>query len=90
MPLSNSFLHSHTLIQSDHPTIGALDLGGASTQIAFESNDSSVEPDYHSEKTLFDKTYNVYARSFLCYGENEAYSRFLAYLVQNSVSHVIL
>ena len=34
--------------------------------------------------------YDIYARSFLCYGENEAYSRFLAYLVRNSVSHIIL
>lgn len=48
-----------------------MDLGGASTQIAF-----AVEEDYKGEDYLHIKlygySYNVYTHSFLCYGKNEA------------------
>ena len=73
--------HTHTHTHTQDETVGALDLGGASAEISFEVYDSSTSSVYKSSEKLFDRTHNIFARSFLCYGENEAYTRFLAYLV---------
>ena len=70
----------HRPSQTRYSSIGALDLGGASTQIAFETNDT-VQSEFSKTEKLFGVTYNLYARSYLCYGENQAYARFLAYLI---------
>ncbi|XP_049620350.1 ectonucleoside triphosphate diphosphohydrolase 1 isoform X3 [Suncus etruscus] len=58
---------------------GALDLGGASTQITF------VPSGYINESTsdilyflLYGKEYNVYSHSFLCYGKDQALLKKLA------------
>ncbi len=68
------------LSQTRYSSIGALDLGGASTQIAFETNET-VPSQFFKNESLFGVNYNLYARSYLCYGENQAYSRFLAHLI---------
>ncbi|KAM3614482.1 uncharacterized protein V6R79_015070 [Siganus canaliculatus] len=52
-------------------TVGSMDLGGASTQIAFAVQEDLVGPDYMHIK-LYGYPYNVYTHSFLCYGKNEA------------------
>ena len=40
-------------------------------------------PSNHSKSvTLFGQSYDVYARSYLCYGVNEALRRTLAYAVK--------
>ncbi|KAM4821236.1 ectonucleoside triphosphate diphosphohydrolase 3 isoform 1-T2 [Thomomys bottae] len=64
-------------------TTGALDLGGASTQISFVAGEEAV---LHGgvQVTLFGYTYQLYTHSFLCYGRHEAERRFLASLLQNS------
>ena len=56
-------------------------MGGASTEIAFQhsSSDPSDQP-YQTSVRLFDKTHSLYARSYLCYGLNEARLRLLANL----------
>jgi apyrase len=59
-------------------TIGALDMGGASMQIAF-THDGPIDNDYTLMADLFGDSYNVYSRSYLCYGVNEAVRRILAY-----------
>ncbi|XP_071442339.1 ectonucleoside triphosphate diphosphohydrolase 1-like isoform X3 [Hetaerina americana] len=59
-------------------TIGALDMGGASTQITFEvpppdplpSNMSDCGDDIKTLK-LFGKNYYLYSKSFLCFGVQE-------------------
>lgn len=68
------------------PTIGSLDLGGASTQIAFEPNpaDVNVNSTGMSSLQLYGKQYNVYSHSFLCYGKEQATFRNLAMLVMVS------
>nr|XP_008104704.1 PREDICTED: ectonucleoside triphosphate diphosphohydrolase 1 [Anolis carolinensis] len=54
-------------------TIGALDLGGASTQITFEPNqDTSGSSEYMLNFHLYGKTYSVYTHSYLCYGKDQA------------------
>lgn len=60
-------------------TVGALDMGGASTQITFVP----TKPAENSNKlTLYGKEYEVYTHSFLCYGLKEAQIKFLAQLVK--------
>lgn len=62
-------------------TEGSMDLGGASTQIAFEVQDDLKGPDYLHVK-LYGYPYNVYTHSFLCYGKNEADKRVLDLIIQ--------
>jgi Golgi nucleoside diphosphatase len=66
----------------DKSLLGALDLGGASTQITYipELKDS-LHHGYNATVTLYGSEYNVYTYSYQCYGLNEAYRRYLAQLV---------
>ncbi|XP_055977029.1 ectonucleoside triphosphate diphosphohydrolase 1 isoform X1 [Sorex fumeus] len=64
---------------------GALDLGGASTQITF------VPSGYINESTpdilhflLYGKNYDVYSHSFLCYGKDQALLKKLAKDLMNT------
>ena len=68
--------------------MGSLDLGGASSQIAFQVFDDSSG--YKSSEMLFNQKYNLFARSYLCYGINEAHRRFLASLVNSAVEVSII
>ncbi|XP_063163038.1 ectonucleoside triphosphate diphosphohydrolase 1 isoform X1 [Candoia aspera] len=61
----------HTFFKSR--TTGALDLGGASTQITFVPDPDKIEStadivNFH----LYGKEYVVYTHSFLCYGKDQA------------------
>lgn len=58
-----------------------MDLGGASTQIAFAVQEDLMGPDYMHVK-LYGYPYNVYTHSFLCYGKNEAEKMVLDKVVQ--------
>uniref|UniRef100_A0A665U4P2 Ectonucleoside triphosphate diphosphohydrolase 3 n=1 Tax=Echeneis naucrates TaxID=173247 RepID=A0A665U4P2_ECHNA len=64
-------------------TVGSMDLGGASTQIAFAVQDDLKGQDYMHVK-LYGYPYNVYTHSFLCYGKNEAEKRILDIILQES------
>ncbi|XP_077454160.1 ectonucleoside triphosphate diphosphohydrolase 3 isoform X2 [Stigmatopora argus] len=64
-------------------TVGSMDLGGASTQIAFAVNDDRAGPDFLHVK-LYGYPYNIYTHSFLCYGKNEAGNRLLDKVIQES------
>lgn len=64
-------------------TFGSMDLGGASTQIAFAVKDDFRGDDYLQVK-LYGYPYNVYTHSFLCYGKNEAEKRVLDKVIQQS------
>ncbi|XP_022097702.1 ectonucleoside triphosphate diphosphohydrolase 2-like [Acanthaster planci] len=67
------------------PTVGALDMGGASTQITFIPEDpSSLPPQYSENLRLYGVNYTLYTHSYLCYGVNEAIRRFKANLVKDS------
>ena len=69
--------------------MGSLDLGGASAEIAFldSTSDPRSHTPYHTNVSLYDRSYTLYARSYLCYGLNEAYRRFLAHLINVSSPH---
>ncbi|NXY84951.1 ENTP1 diphosphohydrolase, partial [Alcedo cyanopectus] len=78
-------LHS---LKSVSETSGALDLGGASTQITFVPNDVPQEsPENLLYFRLYGKDYLVYTHSFLCYGKDQALQQKLAKDVQASTSN---
>ncbi|XP_031729560.1 ectonucleoside triphosphate diphosphohydrolase 3 [Anarrhichthys ocellatus] len=85
--LMGNFLEKNLWNIYAHPegekTVGSMDLGGASTQIAFSVQDDLWGPDYIHVK-LYGYPYNVYTHSFLCYGKNEAEKRILDKIVKES------
>ncbi|KAJ7406727.1 Ectonucleoside triphosphate diphosphohydrolase 8 [Pitangus sulphuratus] len=63
---------------------GALDLGGASTQISFIPESSVMDQNEASKFTLYGYNYNIYTHSYLCYGQNEALKRLAKELIAES------
>ncbi|XP_032636049.1 ectonucleoside triphosphate diphosphohydrolase 2 [Chelonoidis abingdonii] len=60
------------------PTLGAMDLGGASTQITFETQKPIEDPRNEVTLRLYGQTYKVYTHSFLCYGRDQILRRMLS------------
>lgn len=79
--LSGSFGVQPSLASS-RGNIGSLDMGGASTQIAFDPGHVAIDPSYKFRLTLYGYTYDIYTHSYLCYGLDEALRRYKATLVQ--------
>uniref|UniRef100_A0A8C3S1T3 Ectonucleoside triphosphate diphosphohydrolase 8 n=1 Tax=Chelydra serpentina TaxID=8475 RepID=A0A8C3S1T3_CHESE len=52
--------------------LGALDLGGASTQISFIPIDPITDQTKASKFRLYGFDYTIYTHSYLCYGQNQA------------------
>lgn len=81
-------IHSNTFLSplQGLKTTGALDLGGASTQISFvsDSDDGSESPDNSVSYRLYGNDYNLYTHSFLCYGKDQAQRLLLAQQTQVS------
>uniref|UniRef100_A0A8C6K5W2 Uncharacterized protein n=1 Tax=Melopsittacus undulatus TaxID=13146 RepID=A0A8C6K5W2_MELUD len=63
---------------------GALDLGGASTQISFMPEGSVVNWKEGSKFTLYGYDYSIYTHSYLCYGQNEMLKRLAKELIAES------
>ncbi|KGL88785.1 Ectonucleoside triphosphate diphosphohydrolase 3, partial [Charadrius vociferus] len=88
--LMGNFLERNLWRTWVHPygkeTMGALDLGGASTQISFIPEDSQENFNSILKVNLYGYNYNVYTRSFQCYGRDEAEKRLLALLLQVCLS----
>lgn len=59
--------------------LGALNLGGASTQITFVSPTKGMV-----NKMAFGHNYNLYSQSHLCYGVATIRARYLAHLTQGA------
>ncbi|KFV11261.1 Ectonucleoside triphosphate diphosphohydrolase 8, partial [Tauraco erythrolophus] len=68
-----------------HPEVanifGALDLGGASTQISFMPEGSGIKQNGASKLTLYGYNYSIYTHSYLCYGQNEMLKRLAKELI---------
>ncbi|NXL15324.1 ENTP8 diphosphohydrolase, partial [Setophaga kirtlandii] len=64
---------------------GALDLGGASTQITFMPEGSVLSQNEASELTLYGYSYKIYAHSYLCYGQDEMLKRLAKELIVESL-----
>ncbi|KFQ26063.1 Ectonucleoside triphosphate diphosphohydrolase 3, partial [Mesitornis unicolor] len=84
--LMGNFLERNLWRTWVHPyrkeTTGALDLGGASTQISFIPEDSQENFNRTLQVKLYGYNYDVYTHSFQCYGRDEAEKRLLALLLQ--------
>ena len=65
---------TEAVIEEDRNTTGSLDMGGASSQIAFQSDKGNIE------FSIYGQDYNVFSDSLLCYGLDEAMKRFVAWL----------
>jgi apyrase len=57
--------------QNHQSTLGSIDMGGASTQIAFATDDQS-KPDDEISVTINNQTYRVFSKSFLRLGQDQA------------------
>jgi len=79
------------------PSYGVLDMGGASTQIAYDISHFVDKPSKEENviKTELHKitgeksTYNVYSTTFLGFGMNETRRRYLEALVKKSIDYVL-
>ncbi|XP_029961177.1 ectonucleoside triphosphate diphosphohydrolase 2-like [Salarias fasciatus] len=69
-------------LNSGKETIGALDLGGASTQITFETPETVEDKSNLMELKLYGKTYKLYTQSFLCYGQDQFLRKLMAHLIK--------
>lgn len=70
--------------------MGALDMGGASTQITFYPGLSGPMPEnFTGNAVLYEKNYTVYTHSFLCYGINEITRKYEALLVKVRLTGII-
>lgn len=72
-------------------TTGALDLGGASTQISFISDnfDGSESLSNSVNFRLYGNDYNLYTHSFLCYGKDQVLKMALAHQTQSGTTKVL-
>ncbi|NWW80815.1 ENTP2 diphosphohydrolase, partial [Climacteris rufus] len=69
-------------IQPQKKTLGAMDFGGASTQITFETRDTIENPRNEVMLKLYGQAYKVYTHSFLCYGRDQVLKRLLSKVLQ--------
>ncbi|NXI98897.1 ENTP8 diphosphohydrolase, partial [Psophia crepitans] len=73
---------THTWVHPEAANIlGALDLGGASTQISFVPEGSVINWNEASKFMLYGFNYNIYTHSYLCYGQNEMLKRLAKELI---------
>ncbi|XP_030362525.1 ectonucleoside triphosphate diphosphohydrolase 8 isoform X3 [Strigops habroptila] len=66
----------------DAEVLGALDLGGASTQITFQPGVAIEDENTSVFFRLYGTNYSLYTHSYLCYGQTQALKRLLAALHQ--------
>ncbi|NWW83786.1 ENTP8 diphosphohydrolase, partial [Rhynochetos jubatus] len=66
--------------------VGALDLGGASTQITFLPGTTIDDSSTRALLRLYGTNYSIYTHSYLCYGQMQALKVLMASLYQDSPS----
>lgn len=64
------------------PTVGALDFGGASTQITFATQEEIENKQDQMKLRLYGQEYSLYTHSFLCYGRDQFLKRLLAHIMK--------
>ncbi|XP_044848843.1 ectonucleoside triphosphate diphosphohydrolase 8-like isoform X1 [Mauremys mutica] len=66
--------------------VGALDLGGASTQITFHPGRAIEDNSTEVLFRLYGTNYSLYTHSYLCYGENQALKKLIASLREENLT----
>lgn len=66
----------------DTEVLGALDLGGASTQITFQPGVPVEDRNTSVFFRLYGTNYSLYSHSYLCYGQSQVLKRLVAALHQ--------
>uniref|UniRef100_A0AAY4CB98 Ectonucleoside triphosphate diphosphohydrolase 2b n=1 Tax=Denticeps clupeoides TaxID=299321 RepID=A0AAY4CB98_9TELE len=69
-------------LSSGKQTVGALDFGGASTQITFVTTEPVEDAQDGMTLRLYSQDYSLYTHSFLCYGRDQMLYKLLAHLVK--------
>ncbi|XP_016067301.1 PREDICTED: ectonucleoside triphosphate diphosphohydrolase 8 [Miniopterus natalensis] len=69
---------------SEGTLVGALDMGGASTQITFVPGGPILDESTQATFLLYGFKHSVYTHSYLCFGRDQILNRLLAGLVQSS------
>lgn len=82
--LLNSLEDDSTAQPDEMDTLGMLDMGGASSQIAYQINETNENKNDQSVNSvsLFGKNYTVKSHSNLCFGSDQGYTRYLFELVR--------
>ncbi|CAO2598445.1 Ectonucleoside triphosphate diphosphohydrolase 8, partial [Lemmus lemmus] len=75
------------ILPEERMLVGALDLGGASTQISFMPQDPILNQSEQVTFHLYGTNYSIYAHSYLCFGRDQVLIRLLAELAQVRVQH---
>ncbi|KAL0191431.1 hypothetical protein M9458_014129, partial [Cirrhinus mrigala] len=70
--------------------LGALDLGGSSTQIAFTPAEPVKNPDSAFNLQLYGYKYELYTHSYLCYGKDQALRQLQVYLHKTAGSSPVI
>ncbi|XP_053121720.1 ectonucleoside triphosphate diphosphohydrolase 3 isoform X2 [Hemicordylus capensis] len=78
----NAWIHPHGA-----ETTGALDLGGASTQISFIPEETTHNSNSTLPVQLYGYEYSVYTHSYQCYGRDEAEKKLLASILKHSADN---
>ncbi|XP_077332916.1 ectonucleoside triphosphate diphosphohydrolase 8-like [Lithobates pipiens] len=65
---------------------GAMDLGGASTQMTFQPSGDIEDNSTEMFFRLYGFDYTIYTHSYLCYGQDQALKRLLVYLIEKTSS----
>lgn len=78
----DNFKNKDPVIAKTSDTNGILDLGGASTQIVFVPEDTSIPyPSFFGNIRIYGVNYRPYSYSFLCWGQNEIALLYQTYLI---------
>ncbi|GFQ79491.1 ectonucleoside triphosphate diphosphohydrolase 1 [Trichonephila clavata] len=87
--ISTNFLKHILNEEKVQNTVGALDLGGASTQYAFAAKNASLNLSNVKDLELFGHKYSVVSESFLCFGYYEALDRSETIMIMNNESETL-
>lgn len=70
------------ILPEDRMLVGALDLGGASTQISFVPQGPILDKSTEATFRLYGANYSIYTHSYLCFGRDQVLRRLLVELAQ--------
>nr|XP_045017169.1 ectonucleoside triphosphate diphosphohydrolase 8 isoform X2 [Jaculus jaculus] len=77
------------ILPEEGTQVGALDLGGASTQISFVPRGPILDQSTQATFLLYGANYRIYTHSHLCFGRDQMLSRLLARLAQDSQAALV-